>query len=110
VGYDQPATVKLLLEHGANPSLPTSCGVTPLIEAAGRGHLPILQTLLGREGIAINAVRPGGEVTAFHFACAKGHADCAVELARRGCDMTLRTQSGATGKQLAEHGGAHGSA
>eukprot|EP01046_Picozoa_sp_COSAG06_P042589 COSAG06_NODE_5448_length_3477_cov_10.886027_1_plen_891_part_01 len=102
VAYDQHAAVKLLLEHGANPNLPGSHVGTPLMDAALAGHLHILRTLLDRKGIAIDAVEPETGSTAFHAACLNGHADCAVQLARRGCDMTLRTRNGATGKQLAE--------
>jgi ankyrin repeat protein len=103
VTYGQHAAVELLLEHNANPNLEASDGATPLMEAAATaGLLRILQTLLDRKDIAIDAVQPETGCTAFHYACTKGQADCAVELARRGCDMTLRAKTGETGKQLAE--------
>jgi ankyrin repeat protein len=103
VASDQNAAVELLLEHSANPNLAASYGATPLMEAAATaGRLRILQTLLDRKDIAIDAVNPETGFTAFHYACFYGHADCAVELARRGCDMTLRTKDGETGKDIAE--------
>jgi hypothetical protein len=39
VVYEQHAAVELLLEHSANPNLADSDGATPLMEAAGGGHL-----------------------------------------------------------------------
>ena len=101
VGYGQHAVVELLLEHGAIPNIADSLGGTPLMAAAGGGQLPILRMLLDRKAI-IDAVVTPSDVTAFHWACINDHADCAVELARRGCDMTLRIKSGETGKQIAE--------
>jgi uncharacterized protein len=38
--------MRLLLEHGANPNVTDKDGLTPLIHAAGRGRLPLVQTLL----------------------------------------------------------------
>eukprot|EP01046_Picozoa_sp_COSAG06_P024043 COSAG06_NODE_1939_length_8024_cov_83.073186_6_plen_990_part_00 len=102
VVYSQHAAVELLLEHNANPNMADSCGFTPLMTAANGGRLPILRTLLDRKAIAIDAVYPETGCTAFHLACFQGHVDCAVELARCGCDMTLRIKHGETGKQLAE--------
>jgi ankyrin repeat protein len=101
VRCDQHAAVELLLERKADPNVAASDGITPLMEAAARGHLSILRTLLDRTAIAIDAVHPESGGTAFHMACIQDHADCAVELARHGCEMT-RAESGETGKQIAE--------
>ena len=80
--------------------------------AAYRGHLPILRALLDRKDIVLDAVNTEHGYTAFHqacfmgtafhLACFMGHADCAVELARRGCDTTLRAKNGATGLDIAK--------
>jgi ankyrin repeat protein len=69
---------------------------------AACGHLPILQTLLKQQVIAIDAVEPQQGYTAYHYACHKGRANCAVELVRRGCDTQLWSKNGHTGKEVAE--------
>jgi hypothetical protein len=102
VGFGQHAAVHLLLERKAGPNVAASNGTTPLMTSAVRGHLPILRTLLHLKAIAIDAVDPEHGCTAFHYACINDHADCAVELARRGCDTTLRAKNGMTGKDMAE--------
>eukprot|EP01046_Picozoa_sp_COSAG06_P005177 COSAG06_NODE_228_length_19725_cov_8.167839_11_plen_695_part_00 len=99
---NQHSAVELLLERKANPNLSTSDSCTPLMAAARMGHLPILRTLLDRKAIAIDAFGTEYGITAFHHACFYGNVDCAVELARRGCDMTRRTKRGETGKDIAE--------
>jgi hypothetical protein len=101
VAYEQHAVVELLLERKANPNLADSSGFTLLMMAAAYGHLPILRTLLDHEAI-IDAVFPESGSTAFHWACSTGQADCAVELARRGCDTTVQNKDGNTGKEIAE--------
>eukprot|EP01046_Picozoa_sp_COSAG06_P072191 COSAG06_NODE_21006_length_773_cov_1.283383_2_plen_134_part_01 len=79
--YNQHGTVELLLEHGANPSVPDSDGMTSLMQAAAGGHPRILRTLLDRDANAIDAVDVDNSGTAFHWACFNGQTDCAVELA-----------------------------
>ena len=83
-----------------------------LREAARNGDCGKLRELLDGDGGAavvderteaiIDAVNTQTKFTAFHFACGMGHANCAVELVQRGCDMTLRTKNGWTGKDMAE--------
>jgi hypothetical protein len=103
VANNQHAAVNLLLAHGAICEA-NSDGSTPLMEGASRGHLEILQTLLGNEtSSAMDAVRPTDNGTAFYYACLKDHAECAVELARHGCDMKLRAKDGMTGEEIAQH-------
>ena len=107
VRFGQHAAVELLLECGAKPNLTDSYGYTALMEAATCGHLPSLQTLLKQELIVIDAVEPRDDYTAFHFACLRGHADCAAELVGRGCNTKLRTMSDKTGWDFAQQNG-HG--
>ena len=73
------ATVRALLELGANPN-PTSGVVSPLIMAAANGHTDVVQELL-RSG-ADPSRRNAADETAFELARSRGHADTA-ELLRR---------------------------
>ena len=58
----------------------------------------MLDTLLER-GAVIDAVDNTGD-SAFHYACSQGNADCALTLAKVGCDITLRDINGETGKEI----------
>jgi ankyrin repeat protein len=104
VAMNHEEAVDLLFEHNADPSLAGSTGVTPLHCAAQKDHLSMLEKLLQRKNVDMNAVDRNGD-TAFHHACWKGHADCAEALANAGCDMTLVSISGETGLQLAQREG-----
>ena len=96
-----------MLEYNAYPNIPTSNGTTPLMMAAVRGFLPILQTLLKLEAISVDAADPDTDYTAFHVACAANCADCATELIRHGCNTKLQTKDGETGLDMAKRHG-HG--
>jgi ankyrin repeat protein len=100
-GCGQLEVLRLLLDSGADPSLASSDGDTPLMTAARLGQLKVLRRLLGR-GAAVDAVEPGTGLTAFHWACFHNKVDCAEELARVGCDAGLKDKSGHTGRELAE--------
>jgi ankyrin repeat protein len=95
------AAARLLLDAGADPNIATSSGITPLMAAAGQGHLEMLRLLLAR-GAAVDAVRPSPGGTAFHFACANNQPECAEALARAGCDVGIKTKAGQTGREVAE--------
>jgi ankyrin repeat protein len=92
---------RLLLEAGADPSCADGDGTTPLMREAGEGHLLVLRLLLGW-GVAMHAVHPTTGGTAFHYACGRNHAECAEALARAGCDVSLKTKDGETGREIAE--------
>jgi ankyrin repeat protein len=92
---------RLLLEGGADPSLASSIGVTPLIQAAGNGQLEVLRLLLER-GAAVDATEPATGSTAFHAACINGQVECAESLARAGCDVGIKDSDGQTGREVAE--------
>ena len=95
---------RLLLDAGADPSSTHSNGVvvmTPLMIAANCGQLEVLRLLL-RRGAAADAVQPVSGWTAFHFACMKNKPDCAEALIRFGCDVGIKSESGKTGREMAE--------
>ena len=101
------AEVHAILDN--NPALldePDSWGVTALMRAAIKGHLPIAELLLNR-GCAIDIqAKLGG--TALMVAAGNGHTDVARVLLVRGADLTLiGTWSGSTGDALG-HANARG--
>jgi ankyrin repeat protein len=97
---------RLLVEGGADLDLagseqPTLDGAnweanTPLMDAAGSGHLEVLTLLLTR-GAAVDAVRSVDGFTAFHVACWGDQPDCVEALMKAGCDAGITTTSGMTG-------------
>eukprot|EP01045_Picozoa_sp_COSAG04_P000282 COSAG04_NODE_6_length_47123_cov_87.347482_5_plen_1442_part_00 len=101
VGHKQQVAVRLLLDRGANPNLPTSLGGTPLMHAAGVGPLPVMRMLLEAKA-EVDAVHPEFGGTALHVACERNQADCAEALIRAGCDTSLRDNDGMTGREMAQ--------
>jgi ankyrin repeat protein len=110
---DLPA-MKLLLAHGANPSLPTASGITPLMAAAGNGSINLdtrgrykteaqaiaaVNLLLGA-GASINAKDNGGQ-TALHGAAAWGWNDLVKSLAASNIDLQAKDVRGRTAADIA---------
>ena len=96
-----PVAARILIEAGADPGRPDNHGYTPLMLAAGEGNFAVLRLLLDH-GAGINAQEPTTGFTAFHSACFNNRVGTATELLRAGCNATLRTVAGRTGRQLAE--------
>jgi ankyrin repeat protein len=106
---DLPA-MKLLLEHGADPTLgPTRSGITPLMAAAGLGTneadttgrhktqqeaIAAIQMLLDL-GIDVNAKASDGR-TALHGAALQGYNDVIKFLASKGADVNAKDTKGFT--------------
>jgi ankyrin repeat protein len=106
---DVPA-MKLLLEHGADPTLaPTRNGITPLMAAAGLGTaeqdttgrqktqaqaIEAIQLLLD-QGIDINAQARDGK-TAVHGAAMQGYDDVIRFLASKGAKLDTPDNNGFT--------------
>jgi ankyrin repeat protein len=106
---DVPA-MKLLLEHGADPTLgPTRSGISPLMAAAGLGTteadttgrqktqaqaIEAIQLLLDR-GIDVNAQASDGQ-TAVHGAAMQGYDDVIRFLAAQGAKLDTPDKDGFT--------------
>jgi uncharacterized protein len=106
---DVPA-MKLLLEHGADPTLaPTRSGITPLMAAAGLGTseadttgrqktqeqaIEAIQLLLDR-GLDVNAQANDGQ-TAMHGAAMQGYDDVIRFLAAEGAKLDTPDKDGFT--------------
>jgi ankyrin repeat protein len=121
--------VRLLLDRGADPNLLRD-GHTPLMTAVftdGRAVVvPMIELLLERgadldrvaefedrgtltsAGDRINSGLLKGcqpvpvGWTAFHYACSDGEPDVVEALMRAGCDTSIKTEDGRTGKDLLE--------
>jgi uncharacterized protein len=117
--------VRLLLAHGANPSLPTAPGVTPLMMAAGTGYsgrdsrgryqtdeqaMEIIKLLLDA-GADINQ-RAGDGGTALHGAAGRGRNEVINLLVAKKADLTVKDTRGRTAADVANGvgGGAFGRA
>jgi uncharacterized protein len=106
---DLPA-MRLLLEHGADPTLaPTRSGITPLLAAAGLGTqeqdttgryktqaqaIDAIELLL-EHGMDINAAASDGR-TALHGAALQGYDDVIKFLVAAGADLGAKDKKGFT--------------
>ena len=63
--------------------------------------MPLLRLLLDN-GAAINAQEPVTGWTAFHAACFNNRTNTAAALLRAGCNKSIESVIGKTGRQLAE--------
>ena len=107
------AVMRVLLEHGADPFIPTRNGTTPLMMAAGVGHEPGITRsaehealeavhLLVELGADVNAVNEAGD-TALHGAAWRERADSVVQfLVDRGADVNAKNHRGWTPLVIAE--------
>jgi ankyrin repeat protein len=107
------AVMRELLAHGADPNVPTSLDTTPLMVAAGIGHLPGMSRsteanaleaikLCLELGADINAVNKNGD-TALHGAAWRQVADSIVQfLVDHGANMDAKNKRGWTPLVIAE--------
>jgi ankyrin repeat protein len=86
--------VRLLLENGANPSLATANGMTPLMAASVRGDLAVIKQLVDK-GIDVN-MRNGAGETALMFAATNGSAEVVGFLLNHGADAKIKSKRAET--------------
>jgi ankyrin repeat protein len=80
VNHTDTALTDVLLAAGADPDAANDKGATPLIQAAYRGHVTIIEQLLA-EGASVGAEAYGDGGTPLAFALFWGHAEAAERLA-----------------------------
>jgi ankyrin repeat protein len=107
------ATMRLLVQHGADPNLPTLAGTTPLMAAAGvnwvvaQTYTESVQarldavTLCLELGADVNATNSMG-LTALLGAVNRGSNDIIELLVRRGARLDIRDKEGRTPLRWAE--------
>jgi uncharacterized protein len=107
------AVMRELVAHGANPLVSTNNGTTPLMWAAGVGHVPGLTRSIEVEaleavrlclelGADINAANTAGD-TALHGAAWRERADSLVQfLVDRGANLNAKNKRGWTPLVIAE--------
>jgi hypothetical protein len=100
VEFGNPATITLLLNHGAEIEIRQRMDMTPLMEAALLGKEGIVRELLAK-GANRNAHTSNDE-TALHYAAGKGDLPIVRLLAQRGSNSRKRNSSGNTPRQMAQ--------
>lgn len=80
-GHDA-GIVRLLLEHGANPSTPSIGGLTALMDASGNGDTEIVRLLLAKKAIVSAHDEEG--LTALKMATNNGHGNIVALLKAAG--------------------------
>ncbi len=94
--------VDFLLENRADPNMRDVLGWTPLMRAAGAGNQAIVNSLIVRPDIDLNARNQHGQ-NALHIAAIAGATDIAAALLNRGVDAKVMDHDGNTPLAIAEH-------
>jgi ankyrin repeat protein len=99
--FRHPETAQMLLDRGADPSLPSSNAlhVAPLHSAVAANRLDLVELLLSN-GADVQARDTSG-ITPLHTAAATGNREIRDRLLTAGADVEARTNDGKTPPDLA---------
>jgi ankyrin repeat protein len=86
--FGKASVVKLLLAAHANVNMHMRQGDTPLIQACWNGHLDVIDELLAKEGIELNATKDDG-CTALQLSTVRHQHEVIKRLLARGRGSTL---------------------
>ncbi|MBB3045911.1 ankyrin repeat protein [Litorivivens lipolytica] len=95
VQYNRLAALKVLLAAGADASIGSAKGYTPVYQAAFKGHDEAFDYLLA-SGVDVNTVNGANGWTPLHAASDKGQIDIARKLIAAGADVNKRSKEGYT--------------
>jgi ankyrin repeat protein len=95
-----PENAALLLKKGADPNIPTSDGLTPLMLAAKYGQREVIKALLTSKP-NVNAQDKRG-MSALAYAVRKGDCEIVRVLLDAGADLKLKTTEGESIEDLAK--------
>uniref|UniRef100_A0A672KIP0 Cyclin dependent kinase inhibitor 2D n=1 Tax=Sinocyclocheilus grahami TaxID=75366 RepID=A0A672KIP0_SINGR len=84
------SVARVLLDHGADPSVQDRCGVTPAHDAARTGFLDTLSVLVDH-GASVNVPDHSGALP-LHIAIREGHGDVVEYLAPGPCTGSGRAR------------------
>jgi ankyrin repeat protein len=94
--------VEFLLENRADPNMRDVLGWTPLMRAAGSANQAIVDSLIIRPDIDLNARNHHGQ-NALHIATIAGATDIAAALLNQGIEVKVMDNDGNTPLAIAEH-------
>jgi ankyrin repeat protein len=88
--------VKLLLQRGADATIPSVLDMTPLSSACEGGHLGVVQLLLDHQGPQALGMTPSTGATPLHYAARGGREDVVKFLLGKGADANSQHEDGWT--------------
>lgn len=99
--FGNEAAVRLLLQHHADPNIPSQNGyrVFPLHAALSANDTAITKLLI-EAGAEVNAIQHGG-ITPLHLAAQHGNIDIIIILLEHGVDIGMRSDQGFTAADIA---------
>jgi ankyrin repeat protein len=94
IGHEE--VVKLLLQRGADATIVSAWGATPLSSACEGGHLGVVQLLFDHQGVQALGMTASTGATPLHYAARGGREDVVKFLLGKGADANSQREDGWT--------------